>query len=209
MPENTSQLLVSILLGCLPGLMPNNALRYSTLATIVCLAAMSAIYLKHPATQLRQLQETITTTKEITRSARLKCPRDHLSLTVEWARLLAVERRTSIIQRRVWETEKLTWNKYRLICTDIADCSGQIKSIRAAVQNTVEAEHQRKLAEDINETESILASLRSTGKYRRLFVNIAHPAHRARITYSGISLTAPDIIPNTRKYLPIYELNSA
>ncbi|KAJ7115168.1 hypothetical protein C8R44DRAFT_855270 [Mycena epipterygia] len=112
-------------------------------------------------TQLRQLQEAVATIQEVTRSARLQCPRDHLSLTAEWGRLLAVQHSAPMIQCRVWETGPFTWKKYRLISNDIAECSEKIKTIHAAVQNIVEAEHQRKLAEDINETESILASVRS------------------------------------------------
>ncbi|KAJ7133556.1 hypothetical protein C8R44DRAFT_870930 [Mycena epipterygia] len=173
MPENTSQIIASILLGSLPAFISNSALRYAALAIIACLAVIYTIYVKHPSTQLRQLlqhtsqlQQVITTTKELTRGARQKIPRDHLSLTAEWARLLAVEQSASRIKCRVWETEHLTWNKYRLLANDIAECSGRIKSIRAAVQCTVEVEHQRKLAENINETEFILACARSlTGNW--------------------------------------------
>ncbi|KAJ7133499.1 hypothetical protein C8R44DRAFT_870880 [Mycena epipterygia] len=161
MQDNTSQMIASILLGSLPALIPNSALRYLALATLLCLTVIYAIYIKHPSTQLYQLQEAIATTKEITRSARVQYPRNHLSLTAEWARLLAVEQRASMIQCRLWETDYLPWNKYRPLSNDIADCSAQIKSICIGVQNMVEAEHQRKLAEDINETESILASIRS------------------------------------------------
>ncbi|KAJ7133497.1 hypothetical protein C8R44DRAFT_977632 [Mycena epipterygia] len=170
MSDNTSQLVASILLGSLPALIPDNALRYLALAIVVCLTVICAVYIKHPSTQLRQLQDAIATTKELTRSARQKCARDHLSLTAEWARLLVVEQCASMIQCRVWGTGRFTWKKYRLLSNDIAKCSGKIKTIRAAVQNTVEAEHQRKLAEDINETESILASVRSpTGRCAPLF----------------------------------------
>ncbi|KAJ7096127.1 hypothetical protein C8R44DRAFT_889845 [Mycena epipterygia] len=164
--DSTSQLLASFLLGCLPGLIPNSALRYLVVTTLASLAAIYAIYLKHPSTQLRQLQEAIATTKEVTRSARLQCPRDHLNLTAEWARLLAVQQSASIIQCRVWETGRFTWKKYRLLSNDIAECSGKTKTIRAAVQNVIEAEHQRKLAGDIDETESILASVRSAARVR-------------------------------------------
>ncbi|KAJ7115160.1 hypothetical protein C8R44DRAFT_794144, partial [Mycena epipterygia] len=159
--RHNAKLLASFLLGCLPGLIPNSALRYLVVTILASLAAIYAIYLKYPSTKLRQLQEAIATTKEVTRSAQLQCLRDHLSLTAEWAQLLAVQQSALMIQCRVWETGCFSWKKYRLISNDIAECSRKIKTIRAAVQNMVEAEHQRKLAEDINETESILASVRS------------------------------------------------
>ncbi|KAJ7133501.1 hypothetical protein C8R44DRAFT_730640 [Mycena epipterygia] len=160
MPDNTSQIIASILLGSLPAFIPNNTLRYSALAIIACLTVIYTIYLKHPSTQLRQLQEAIATTKEMVGSAKLQCPRDHLSLMVEWARLLVVEQSASMIQCHIWGTGNFTWTKYRLLSNNIGECFTQIKSIRNAVQHVMEAEHQRKLAEDINETESILASVR-------------------------------------------------
>ncbi|KAJ7133498.1 hypothetical protein C8R44DRAFT_900005 [Mycena epipterygia] len=72
---------------------------------------------------------------------------------------------------RLREMKKLAWNQYRLLSNDIAKCSGKIKRIQAAVQNTVETEHQHKLAEDLKDTESILASVWSPPEQGTLMIS--------------------------------------
>ena len=56
--QDTFQLIASIILWSL-SLIPNPALRYTALGITAVLALIYAIYLKHPATQLRRLQHTI------------------------------------------------------------------------------------------------------------------------------------------------------
>ncbi|KAJ7133513.1 hypothetical protein C8R44DRAFT_730650 [Mycena epipterygia] len=94
-----------------------------------------------------------------------------------------VSQRGSTIQLRLWETENFTWNKYRLLSNDIAECFEKIKNIRATVQLIAEAERQRKLTMDIMETEFILAARSPTGKYGHLpLIHIFHSATRPRRT---------------------------
>ncbi|KAJ7490516.1 hypothetical protein FB451DRAFT_621300 [Mycena latifolia] len=173
--EDKAQLMVSILLGLL-ALIPDNTLRYVALGITVCLAVIYVISLKRPSTLLRQLKETIEATDEIIRWAKLKCPRDHLSLAQEGVRLLEVKRSASMITCRILETERLTWAKYRLFSRDIAQCIRSVKAIRTSVQLTVEAEYQRKFSEDINETEGMLAAIRG---YSTFWTGLDARGHQA------------------------------
>ncbi|KAJ7490526.1 hypothetical protein FB451DRAFT_1165882 [Mycena latifolia] len=67
-----------------------------------------------------------------------------------------VKRSASMITCRILETERFTCRKYWLFSRDIANCIKSAEDIRISVQLIVEAEYQRKFAEDINETEGIL-----------------------------------------------------
>jgi hypothetical protein len=85
--QNTFQLIPYIVLWSL-SLIPSPALRYVAVGIAAVLALIYAIYLKHPATQLRQLQNSIGNTEDIVRRAKLLCPRDHVSLAALGVRLL-------------------------------------------------------------------------------------------------------------------------
>ncbi|KAJ7490459.1 hypothetical protein FB451DRAFT_1513064 [Mycena latifolia] len=169
-----SQLQTSILLGAL-SLIPNDALRYTLFMISACLAIFYVIYLKRPSALLSQLEHIVQTTEEIIRDAKLRYPRDLLSLTEVGVRLLRVKRSASMIQCRLLETTTLTWKEYRLLSRDISDCFKNVGKIRTAVelddgsnknctgQLIVEAERQRRYTEDINEIEIMLTSMHSPG----------------------------------------------
>ncbi|KAJ7441438.1 hypothetical protein FB451DRAFT_1569265 [Mycena latifolia] len=157
-----SQLQSSVLLGAL-SLIPNNMLRYASLGIAFSLALLYAIHLKRPLTQLSQLEDVVQTTETIICDAKLHCPRDLVSLLEARVRLLKVKRSASMIQCQVLKTNTLTWKKYRLLSRDISDCVKKVEKIQNDIQLIVEAEHQRKYTDDINETEIILTSLRSPG----------------------------------------------
>ncbi|KAJ7496524.1 hypothetical protein FB451DRAFT_197668 [Mycena latifolia] len=153
-----SQLQSSLLLGSL-SLIPSDTLRYTLLVITACLALVYVVHLKHPSTQLRQLENLVQKVEEILRDAKLHCPRDLLRLTENGVRLLEVKRSASIIQCCLLETTTLTWNKYRMLSRDISIWAESVKKIQTAVQLIVEAERQRKYTDDINETEIILTSV--------------------------------------------------
>ncbi|KAJ7490576.1 hypothetical protein FB451DRAFT_622273 [Mycena latifolia] len=173
--EDKTQLVVSILLAFL-ALIPDNTLRYVALGITVCLAVIYVISIKRPSTLLHQLKETIEATDEIIRRAKSQCPRDHLSLAQEGVRLLQIKRSASMITCRILETERLTWGKYWLFSRDIAQCIRSVKAIRTSVQLIIEAECQRKLAEDISETEGMLATIRG---YSTFWTGIDTQGHQA------------------------------
>ncbi|KAJ7141468.1 hypothetical protein C8R44DRAFT_867088 [Mycena epipterygia] len=151
-----------ILLGSL-SLIPNDALRYTLLVITTCLTLIYVIHLKRPSTQLHQLEDMIKRTDVIIRDATSYCARDLFHLAEKGVRLLEVKRSASMIHCRVLEANSntLTWKKYQAFSRDIAECAKMVENIQTAVQLIVEAERQRKFTEDINETETILTSVRS------------------------------------------------
>ncbi|KAJ7141141.1 hypothetical protein C8R44DRAFT_726784 [Mycena epipterygia] len=150
---NLAPQLPSLLLGSL-SLISNDTLRYTLLAITVFL---TLIYLKRPSIQLGQLEDMIEETEGIIQEAKLYCARDLLSLTEKGVRLLQVKRSASVIQCRILETTTLTWNKYRVLSGDIAECAKMAKNIQTAVQLILQAERQHKLTHHINETGTIFA----------------------------------------------------
>ncbi|KAJ6583872.1 hypothetical protein DFH09DRAFT_1075501 [Mycena vulgaris] len=132
MQDSTSQLTASILLGSL-SLIPNTALRYTALGLATCLGVLYAVFLKHPSTQLCQLEKMFATTEELIRGAKAQCPRDQLSLAEEWAQFL---------------DPRFTWAQYQLLSKDMTDHITHL---------TIEAECQRKLTAEID-AEFILCS---------------------------------------------------
>ncbi|KAJ7438236.1 hypothetical protein B0H11DRAFT_2358962 [Mycena galericulata] len=156
-----SQLQSSIFLMSL-SLIPNNILRYTLLAIIICTAVLCTIHLQRPSTQLHHLGAKIQRAEEIVQEARSYCSRDVQVLLAEHVvRLLEVKRTASIIRCRMLETDKLTVKKYRLLSSDIETCAKEVKSIQTAVQLVLEGERQRKYTEDINETETMLTGFRA------------------------------------------------
>ncbi|KAJ7490633.1 hypothetical protein FB451DRAFT_1361437 [Mycena latifolia] len=158
-----SQLTATIILGSL-SLIPNNILRYTALGLTACMGAIYFIYLKHPSTQLRQLEEILQGTDALIRRAKSQCPRDQISLAEVALRFLQITHSTSLIKSRLLETPRLTWKYYRQLSKDIAEHTTRLRTIRVVVQLIVEAERQRKLAEEIGEAKFILCTV--TGGHR-------------------------------------------
>jgi hypothetical protein len=85
--QDTSQLITPIVLWSL-SLIPNPALRYTVGGITAVLALIYIIYVKHPATQLRQVQDAAKKTEDLIQRAKMRCPWDHLNLTALGIRLL-------------------------------------------------------------------------------------------------------------------------
>ncbi|KAJ6585449.1 hypothetical protein B0H19DRAFT_421583 [Mycena capillaripes] len=156
------QLISTVLLGSL-SLIPSDILRYTALASAIALALVYNLR-PNPATCLDQLEESIRKTEDIFERAKSNCacPRDQFSLTQEWVRLLEVKRSTSKMHCRILESERLTWRQYWHLNQRVTQCANSVATICTAIQLVVEYELQRKLTEDINETQSILMNSRST-----------------------------------------------
>ncbi|KAJ6585516.1 hypothetical protein B0H19DRAFT_1227915 [Mycena capillaripes] len=153
------QLIASLVFACV-AVIPSNALRYTTLALAAALAIFCNIYLRSPSAQLCRLSHAIDHTDKLIGNAMLQCPRNHLGLVNQTEQLLQASRSTSLIKCRILgsKAERFSWNKYRLLCKDIAVCVTRVSEIRTAVQLILETEHQRKLADNITETQLILAT---------------------------------------------------
>jgi hypothetical protein len=80
-------LLFSLLLTFVAAI-PNHTLRYTALGLLFVLAALCAVHLWCPSTQLRHLTHLIDQTEDLIRRAMVQCPRDHFSLTEEMGQLL-------------------------------------------------------------------------------------------------------------------------
>ncbi|KAJ7878803.1 hypothetical protein B0H14DRAFT_2567098 [Mycena olivaceomarginata] len=138
-----SHLLTSLVLAFIASI-PNHTIRYSALGVIVTLSVLCVIQLN---------------------------PRNYFELTKEMLELLEAINTASLIKCRILHSERLrfNWTNYRAISNAIAGCAKCVKSIRNAVESwtepqcsiaqlVVEAEHQRKVADDIGDTQFILAA---------------------------------------------------
>ncbi|KAJ7878283.1 hypothetical protein B0H13DRAFT_2668164 [Mycena leptocephala] len=155
-----SHLVFSLLLAFVAAI-PNHILRYTALGLLFVFAALCTEHLRSPSLQLHHLAPLIDQTEELIRRAMAQCPRDYFSLTEEMDRLLEVNKSASLIKCRVLDSdeEQFNWNKFRMLSKEIATCAKPVRSIRTEVLLIVEAEHQRKLAADIKETQFILAAM--------------------------------------------------
>ncbi|KAJ7792372.1 hypothetical protein B0H13DRAFT_2394001 [Mycena leptocephala] len=153
------RILPSLLLALVAAI-PNHTLRYTALGLFFGLFILSSVHLRSLSTQLRHLALLIDRTEELIRRAMAQCPREHFSLTEEMRRLLETNTSVSLIKCRILSSEEeFSWNKFRMLSNDIAACAKRVRSIRTEVLLIMEAEHQRKLAADIKETEFILAAM--------------------------------------------------
>ncbi|KAJ6583874.1 hypothetical protein DFH09DRAFT_1359838 [Mycena vulgaris] len=177
MQDSTSQLTASILLGSL-SLIPNAALRYTALGLTTCLGILYAAYLKHPSTQLHQLEKILATTEELIREAKAQCLRNQLSLAEEWIRFLEVKHSTSGIKYNILDTPRFTWTQYRLLSKAMTDHITHAKSIHTAVQLTIEAERQRMLMAEIDDAEFILCSSIQRGPQNSISPSPYNSAHK-------------------------------
>ncbi|KAJ6567817.1 hypothetical protein B0H10DRAFT_1965209 [Mycena sp. CBHHK59/15] len=153
-----SQLQSSLLLACL-ALIPNNALRYTILGIGAAITVVYIMHMKRLSTLLRQLEDTIQETEGLIHSAKSQCARDQCELGVEDARLLQIKVGMLEIERRMLESEHITWKEYRLLSQRIFECKEGVRKIRIAVQLTVVAEGQRKYTVEIHEIQTILTTI--------------------------------------------------
>ncbi|KAJ7141465.1 hypothetical protein C8R44DRAFT_867085 [Mycena epipterygia] len=170
---NLESQLPALLLGFL-SLIPNHAVRYSLLVITACITLLYVVHLKHPSTQLGELEDTIKETEEIIQHAKSYCARDVLHLAEKEVQFLQVKRSTSMIKSRVLEMNlnTLTWKKYRVFSRDINECAKIVENIQNVVQAIVEAERQHKLTQDINEAETVLTNIRSAGSEASPFASL-------------------------------------
>ncbi|KAJ6565126.1 hypothetical protein B0H10DRAFT_2239113 [Mycena sp. CBHHK59/15] len=118
------------------------------------------MHMKRPSTLMRLLEDMIQETEKLIHSAKSQCARDQCDLGVEDARLLQIKVCVLDIERRMLESEHITWKEYRLLSQRIFECKEGVRKIRIAVQLTVVAERRRKYTEDIHEIQTILATMR-------------------------------------------------
>ncbi|KAJ7904955.1 hypothetical protein B0H13DRAFT_2663306 [Mycena leptocephala] len=153
-------ILPSLLLALVAAI-PNHTLRYTALGLLLVFAILCTIHLRSPSMQFRRLAHAIDRTDDLIQRMMAQCPREHFSLTQEMGRLLETNTSASLIKCRILSSEEgqFNWRKFRMVSNDIAGCTKRVRSIRTAVLLIVEAEHQRKLAADIKETQFMLSAI--------------------------------------------------
>ncbi|KAJ7795774.1 hypothetical protein B0H14DRAFT_2918110 [Mycena olivaceomarginata] len=146
MKNPTSELLSFLLLGFV-ALIPNHTFRYIALA--LSLALVCSTHLKSTRTQLGYLTAFIDQLEEDIRRAMGTTHRHN-----------RVAKKASSIKCRILnsESESFSWNRFRVLSSDIGECTKDAKKICTAVELILEAERQRKLAYDIMEIQFVLTA---------------------------------------------------
>ncbi|KAF8215136.1 hypothetical protein K438DRAFT_1749217 [Mycena galopus ATCC 62051] len=139
---------------------PNQAIRYSVLGLIVCLNTLYTIHLKSPSIQFHNLATMIDETDELLRRAMAQRPREYINLTEQMNLLLEANKAASVIKCRLLESDGrwYNWKNYLVLSNTIATCGKRVRIIRIKAELTMEVEHQRKIEDDINEIQFILAA---------------------------------------------------
>ncbi|KAJ7842328.1 hypothetical protein B0H14DRAFT_3692102 [Mycena olivaceomarginata] len=159
MNNPTSKLLSPLLLGFV-ALIPNHTFRYTALALSLALAIVCSIYLKSPRAHLAHFTVFIDQLEEDIRRAMVHVPRSYSSLVEQMRHLHEVAKKASSIKCRILnsESESFSWNRLRVLSSDIGECTKDAKNISTAVELILEAERQRKLAYDIMEIQFALTA---------------------------------------------------
>ncbi|KAJ6507104.1 hypothetical protein DFH09DRAFT_1101333 [Mycena vulgaris] len=141
-------------------LVPINIFRYIGLGAAAVSGAIFAAHYHHPSTRMARLNNMLSATTEILARAKSHCLRDHLDLANDERRLLRAKLCASKIQSRLLEARDAPWKLYfqtiRAIWLSLNKCERQVRDIRTSTLLTIEAEHQRKLAEHIKESREIV-----------------------------------------------------
>ncbi|KAK7048728.1 hypothetical protein R3P38DRAFT_1876348 [Favolaschia claudopus] len=160
--DSLSRLPCSLLLASL-SFIPNDTLRYTAVGLAAGAGVLSAIHLKRPSVQLKNLETTVNETEDLIRAAKEFCSRDVLILAEESVRLLEIKRSVSIIQCRILDSNTLAWKKYRLLWGEVSETAKKVKKTRTTVQLIMEAERQRQFTDDINTTQMVLGRRNPVG----------------------------------------------
>ncbi|KAJ6477055.1 hypothetical protein C8R45DRAFT_1158334 [Mycena sanguinolenta] len=134
----TSEALPSLLLALVAAI-PNHALRYTALVSLFAVTIFCTFRLSPLSAQMHKLTTSINQTEEYIRREMVHYPRCRGSLTLQMLSLL-------------------DWKGYRLRSSEIQECHKDIKDIHTTVELILEAEHQRRLADDILETQFLLTA---------------------------------------------------
>ncbi|KAJ7213838.1 hypothetical protein GGX14DRAFT_696659 [Mycena pura] len=149
---------------------PNHVLRLVALAVFLTLALVHLVCLQRPSSQLARLEAMIEKTEKVVDHAKMLCRIGSLQVVLaeENVRLLEAQRSASVIRCCVLETRICSWQKYRLLSREISACVSDVNKVLSAsqarapfflfgklidfpgLQLILEAERQRKYAEDID-----------------------------------------------------------
>ncbi|KAJ7173936.1 hypothetical protein C8R43DRAFT_631151 [Mycena crocata] len=151
-------------------LIPNPFLHYIGLAIIISSSfIVHAIRHHRPSIHLRRINKAVAVTVQLLARAKLECARDQFELAAEERRLVEVKLAASRIQSLLLGACDAPWKIYlqtmRAVFLSLDNCEREIHKVQTATLLIIEAEHQRKLEHDINESLGILnAVARYPGK---------------------------------------------
>ncbi|KAJ7028456.1 hypothetical protein C8F04DRAFT_1188636 [Mycena alexandri] len=139
---------------------PNHAVRYTALGLTAACTLLYNFRIRSPGKNLRRLQQSIDRTDIRIRYAKAHCPRYHFALAEQTLRLLQIHHSVSAIYCHIlaFKSQRFSWTQYRVILNDIAACIKRVESISNVVEHIIEAEHQRQLADDIQEIHAVLTT---------------------------------------------------
>ncbi|KAJ6600397.1 hypothetical protein DFH09DRAFT_1128201 [Mycena vulgaris] len=151
--------MVVVVAATLP-FIPTGILHYIVLAVASLLLVLYGIHYNRPSIRLCRLNDYVKATGEILARAKLECVRNHFELTVEEGRLLQIQLAISKTQSRMLETRKAPWKLYlqtlTVVLRTLANCEHAVRQAQTATLLIIEADHQRKLCEDIAESREIV-----------------------------------------------------
>ncbi|KAJ7023885.1 hypothetical protein C8F04DRAFT_1192941 [Mycena alexandri] len=145
------------LLGLL-SLVPNNYIRYTTLALIILFWVACSIHIKCPSVQMSRLIDAIEHAERTITMAKAQYTRYYITFVYEELHLLEVKQRVSNIRDHMlnargrtggvgWTACTSRWETYRLSCRELTAC------VR---ERAIEVERARKIAAEIEECRSLL-----------------------------------------------------
>ncbi|KAJ7708243.1 hypothetical protein B0H17DRAFT_1191719 [Mycena rosella] len=151
---------------------PGTIVLYTILALICVSFVIYAAHHELPSTRLIRLINVITAVKDILARAKSECLRDHLVIAYEEEDLIRVELSMSNIQTGLLEARDAPWkifiHKMWTIWHSLDKCERKVREIQKSMLLILEAEHHRKLAENLNESrEAVNAVVQSPGHSRR------------------------------------------
>ncbi|KAJ7708247.1 hypothetical protein B0H17DRAFT_1031989 [Mycena rosella] len=162
---------------------PSTIVLYTILALVCASFVIYAAHHELPSTRLIRLNNVITAVKDILARAKSECLRDHLVIAYEEEDLIRVidspfmirvELSMSNIQTGLLEARDAPWtifiHKMWTIWHSLDKCERKVREIQKSLLLILEAEHHRKLAENLNESrEAVNAVVQSpkTPKNRR------------------------------------------
>ncbi|KAJ6535844.1 hypothetical protein DFH09DRAFT_1091620 [Mycena vulgaris] len=129
-------------------LVPLNIFRYIGLRVAAVSGVIYTAYYRHPSMRIGRLDNMLSATTDILARAKSHCIRDRSNLADNERRLLRIQSRLLEARDAPW---KLYFQTIREIWLTLNKCERQVREIRTSTLLTIEAEHQRKLAEHINE----------------------------------------------------------
>ncbi|KAJ7848040.1 hypothetical protein B0H14DRAFT_2583263 [Mycena olivaceomarginata] len=155
-------------------LLPDN--RYILLALVLALVIVYAAHAQRPIRKLCGVNRAIRGCEETLERAKSACVRNLVELTEQMLRLFEVKESESRIQMQLLEThdDLTTWERFveYLQCMweirkKIHQCTKDLRDIQRFTLRTVQAEHQRRLGEDIRDCSEICDALASSSTRRR------------------------------------------